>query len=273
MDLPQYAADINSTIQLMFTLFHKLWSHLRRENMRQDGRLENGIREVAITPNFIKNADGSCLISVGETKVICTATVEDKVPPFLKGQGTGWVTSEYGMIPASCNSRVSRESTRGKKTGRTHEIQRLIGRSMRGVVDLISLGERTVWIDCDVIQADGGTRCASITGSFVALCLALDKLKKDGTFNKLPITESIAAISVGIIKGKVYLDLNYSEDSNADVDANIVMTSSSEFVEIQGTAEDNTFSKDEFNKILEYAEKGIMKLIDKQNEVLGGILS
>lgn len=241
--------------------------------MRQDGRLENGIRDVIITPNFIKHAEGSCLISVGETKVICTATVEEKVPPFLKGKGTGWVTSEYGMLPASCNSRVPRESTKGKKTGRTHEIQRLIGRAMRGVVDLKNLGERTIWIDCDVIQADGGTRCASITGSFVALCLALDKLKKDGAFEKIPITESIAAISVGIVGGKVYLDLDYSEDSNAEVDANIVMTSSGEFVEIQGTAEEKTFSKKEFNKILEYAEEGIMKLIGKQNEVLGRILS
>lgn len=240
--------------------------------MRQDGRLANGIRKVSITKDYMKYAEGSCLFEIGNTKVICTASIEPGVPPFMRGRGVGWITSEYGMLPRSCTSRVPRESSKGKKGGRTHEIQRLIGRSMRGVVDMNALGERTIWMDCDVIQADGGTRCASITGSFIALCLALDKLKKDGIFNEIPVDHCVAAVSVGIVDGTSCLDLNYEEDSRAEVDMNVVMTDSGDFVEVQGTAEKEPFSRQELDKMLGLAEKGINKLIEKQKESLKGII-
>lgn len=241
--------------------------------MRSDGRLANGIRKVNIQTDYIKYAEGSCLFEAGNTKVICTATVEDGVPLFLKGQGTGWITSEYSMIPRSCKKRVSRESTKGKKAGRTHEIQRLIGRVLRGVIDMDTLGERTIWMDCDVIQADGGTRCASITGSFIALCLALGNMKKEGILTEVPVKHFVAGISVGILNGDILLDLNYDEDSAAEVDMNVVMTDSGEFVEIQGTAEKKPFSRQEMDKCLELAQKGITSLIGKQKEVLKGVLS
>ncbi len=239
--------------------------------MRQDGRLANGIRKVNVTPDYIKYAEGSCFFEMGNTKVICTASVEKGVPPFLRGKGAGWITSEYGMLPRSCDRRVSRESSRGKIGGRTHEIQRLIGRSMRSVTDMAFLGERTIWLDCDVIQADGGTRCASITGSFIALCLALDSLKKEGVIENIPIHNFIAAVSVGVIDGVSCLDLNYEEDSRADVDMNVVMTDSGDFVEVQGTAERDPFSRKQMDEMLGFAEKGIKRLIEIQKETLKGV--
>jgi len=241
--------------------------------VRQDGRLANGIRKVNIKTNYIKYAEGSCLFEIGNTKVICTVSIEDGVPFFMKGQGTGWITSEYGMLPRSCQTRVPRESSRGKKAGRTHEIQRLIGRALRSVTDMDVLGERTIWIDCDVIQADGGTRCASITGSFVAMCMALNNLKKQGMLGRIPVKHYLAAISVGLVDGASYLDLNYEEDSRAEVDMNVVMTDSGKFVEIQGTAEGEPFSRMRMDEMLKLSEKGIEVLIEKQREVLKGVLS
>lgn len=217
----------------------------------------------------MKFAEGSCLIELGDTKVICTASVDESVPPFLKGKGTGWVTSEYAMLPRSCQQRAKRESVSGKVGGRTHEIQRLIGRSMRAVVDLPALGERSVWIDCDVIQADGGTRCASITGSFIALADALSWLKKEGRITKIPILNYVAAISVGLIKDEPVLDLTFQEDSSADVDMNVVMTDAGKFVEVQGTAEGEPFDGDQLHKLLALAKKGIGQLIDIQKKTLG----
>ena len=240
--------------------------------MRQDGRLANGMRKVNIQTDYIKYAEGSCLFEIGSTKIICTASIEDGVPPFLKGQGTGWITSEYSMLPRSCQKRVPRESSKGKKGGRTHEIQRLIGRVLRGVINTDVIGERTIWIDCDVMQADGGTRCGSITGSFIALCLALGQLKKRGVFHDLPIKQFVAAVSVGVVGGDNYLDLSYEEDSRAEVDMNIVMTDSDKFVEIQGTAEKEPFSHDQMQGLLDLGKKGIAKLIEKQKEVLKGVL-
>ncbi|MDP8298768.1 MAG: ribonuclease PH [Candidatus Tantalella remota] len=240
--------------------------------MRNDGRLANGIRKVGITTDYIKYAEGSCLLEMGNTKVICTASVEDGVPPFLRGRGSGWITSEYGMLPRSCKSRVAREAAKGKRGGRTHEIQRLIGRSLRGIVDLKAIGERTIWMDCDVLQADGGTRCASITGSFVSLCLAMDKLKKQGVLEELPVREIIAAVSTGIIDGKAYLDMNYEEDSRAEVDMNVVMTGAGDYVEIQGTAEQEPFNRKQMDEMLTLAEKGIQGLIEKQKTALKGVL-
>ncbi|TRZ95430.1 ribonuclease PH [bacterium] len=236
--------------------------------IRQDGRDQDKIRKVQISRNYLKFAEGSCLIELGNTKVICSASIEESVPPFLKGTGTGWVTAEYGMLPRSCATRIPR----GKDSGRTFEIQRLVGRSLRAVTDMKPLGERTIWIDCDVIQGDGGTRTASITGSFIALCDALNKLKKNGLISKIPIRDFVAATSVGILNGKALLDLAYSEDSKADVDMNIVMTSSGEFIEIQGTAERKTFSKDEMDQLLGLARKGILELIDIQKSYLKDIL-
>ncbi|MBL7073485.1 MAG: ribonuclease PH [Candidatus Omnitrophica bacterium] len=240
--------------------------------MRQDGRLANGIRKINISTNYIRYAEGSCLFEIGNTKVVCTASVEDKVPPFLRGQGTGWITSEYGMLPRSCQKRVLRESSRGKKNGRTYEIQRLIGRSLRSIVDMDAIGERTIWMDCDVIQADGGTRCASICGSFVALSLAIEYLKKQGVLNSIAIRNFVAAISVGIIDGETCLDLNYEEDSRADVDMNIVMTDSGKFVEVQGTAEKAPFDHDQMNELFVLGKKGIENIIDKQKEALKGVI-
>ena len=238
----------------------------------RDGQRDAGdLRKIKITKDYIKFAEGSCLVEFGNTKVICTATVEDGVPPFLRGKGEGWVTSEYGMIPRSCKTRVPREASRGKQSGRTQEIQRLVGRSLRSVVDLKKLGERTLWIDCDVVQADGGTRTASITGSFVALIEALNGLKKSGVITEIPVSDYVAAVSVGIVEGKLMLDLDYSEDSGAQVDMNIVMTSKGKIVEIQGTAEDEPFSEEELNKMLSLGKRGIKEIIAVQKRSLKNI--
>ncbi len=234
--------------------------------MRADGRKADELRRVKITRNYIKSAEGSVLIEMGDTKVICTATVDDSVPPFLKGRGTGWVTAEYGMLPRSSAQRIARE--RSKVGGRTHEIQRLIGRSLRSVVDMDALGERTVLIDCDVIQADGGTRTAAITGSYIALVDALRYIRKQDILEAVPVRDFLAAISVGIVDGKAVLDLCYLEDSAAEVDMNLVMTGSGKIVEVQGTAEGNPFSREELEKLLNLGEKGIKTLIRKQKELL-----
>lgn len=226
------------------------------------------MRKVKIKKNVMKFAEGSCMIEVGNTKVICTASVENKVPPFLRGKGTGWVTAEYGMLPRSCNSRIRREASAGKLSGRTQEIQRLIGRSLRSIVDLKKLGERTVWIDCDVIQGDGGTRTASITGSFIALIEALAFLKKGNIIDEIPVKDYIAAVSVGVVDGKLCLDLDFEKDSKAEVDMNVVMTGAGKLVEVQGTAEKNPFSKKELDKMILLAEKGIKELISVQRKVL-----
>lgn len=235
---------------------------------RNDGRAWDEIRKVNITRNYLKYAEGSCLIELGNTKVICAASVDENVPPFLKGTGNGWVTAEYGMLPRSCQTRIPRN----KDSGRTYEIQRLVGRSLRAVTDTRNMGERTIWIDCDVIQADGGTRTASITGSFIALVDALNKLKKDGLIYGIPVKEFVAATSVGMLNGDLLLDLNYEEDSRADVDMNIVMTSQGEFIEVQGTSERKTFNKAQMDKLLDLAKKGIEELIDIQVNLLKDIL-
>ena len=235
---------------------------------RIDGRGDDKIRRLQITRNYLKYAEGSCLIEMGNTKVICTASVEESVPPFLKGSGTGWVTAEYGMLPRSCQSRIPR----GKDSGRTYEIQRLVGRSLRSVTDMKPLGERTIWIDCDVIQGDGGTRTAAITGSFVALVDALYKLKKDGLIREVPIRDYVAAISVGKVSGNLLLDLCYEEDSKAEVDMNIIMTGSGEFIEIQGTAERRPFSKDQMDAMLVLAKTGIEELFSAQRKLVGDIV-
>lgn len=236
--------------------------------VRGDGRGPDKIRRVEIKRNYIKYAEGSCLIELGNTRVVCTASVEESVPPFLKGTGSGWVTAEYGMLPRSCQTRIQR----GRDSGRTYEIQRLIGRSLRAVTDMKPLGERTVWIDCDVIQADGGTRTSSITGSFIALVDALNKLKKDRLINKIPVKDFVAATSVGILNTELLLDLTYEEDSRADVDMNIVMTGNGEFIEVQGTSERKTFNKEQMDKLLTLAKKGIVELIDIQRNLLKDIL-
>ncbi len=236
--------------------------------MRDDGRGNQGLRKVTLKKDFLKYAEGSCLIEMGNTKVICSASVIDGVPHFLKNSGKGWVTAEYGMLPRSCKSRTPRESSRGKTGGRTQEIQRLIGRSLRAVVDTSVLGERTIWIDCDVIQGDGGTRAASVTGAFIALADALRRMRKDGLIEDLPLDEYVASVSVGIVNGMIMLDLTYREDSQADVDMNIVMTEKGKFIEIQGTAEGRPFTKTDMDHMLELAKKGIEKLVRKQKEVL-----
>ncbi len=238
---------------------------------RSDGRAPNQMRTVSIKKNFIKHAEGSVLIQVGDTKVICNASVEEKVPPFLRDKKQGWVTAEYSMLPRSTHTRMSRESSRGKVSGRTQEIQRLIGRSLRTVVDMEQLGERTIWIDCDVIQADGGTRTASITGAFVAMCLAMKQLKKDKKIETIPIKDFVAATSVGILEGKKILDLEYSEDSVAEVDMNIVKTGRGGFVEIQGTAEKEPFSDKDMDAMLSLANKGIKELIALQKKTIGSL--
>lgn len=240
--------------------------------IRQDGRKNNELRKVKITKDYIKYAEGSCLIELGDTKVITTATVEGSVPPFLKGKGTGWITAEYGMIPRSCKTRVQREAAKGKLGGRTHEIQRLIGRSMRAVVDMKVLGERTVWMDCDVIQADGGTRCASITGSFIALALALEKMRINKVLNCVPLSDYVAAVSVGILGGRPILDLDYNEDSSAEVDMNIIMTGKGRFIEVQGTAEREPFTKEDMNSLLALAKKGADEMVVLEKKVLKGAL-
>lgn len=227
------------------------------------------MRPIHIIPGFLKHPDGSVLIEAGDTRVLCSAMVEEKVPPFLKGTGSGWVTAEYSLLPSSTETRTPREASRGRISGRTSEIQRLIGRSLRAVVDLKKLGERTIWIDCDVIQADGGTRTASITGSFVALCLALQKLKSAGLIDELPVKDYVAAVSVGIVEGQPQLDLAYAQDSQADVDMNVVMTASGAFVEIQGTAEQEPYSRQQLETLLQLADQGIRQLIGHQQQVLG----
>ncbi len=239
---------------------------------RQNGRRSDELRKLRITKDYIKYAEGSCLIELGETKVITTATIENTVPSFLRGKSTGWITAEYGMIPRSCKTRVQREASKGKLAGRTMEIQRLIGRSMRSVADMSKIGERTIWIDCDVIQADGGTRCASITGSFISVILALEKMRGEGVIHAIPVSDYVAAVSVGMLDGKPILDLNYDEDSTADVDMNIIMTGNGRFVEIQGTAEKEPFKKEDMNKLITLAKKGIDELIAAQKKALKGII-
>ncbi len=233
--------------------------------MRKDGRANNMIRPIKITKNYLKYPEGSALIELGETKVICSVTVEDKVPPFLKGHGTGWITAEYSMLPRANEVRKVRDSVKGKIDGRSHEIQRLIGRALRSAVDLKKIGERTLWIDCDVIQADGGTRVASIIGAFVAVYLSLAKL----TLKESPIKDFVAAISVGMVDAVPMIDLNYDEDSKAEVDMNFVITGKGEFVEIQGTGESRSFTQDEFEKMKNLAIKGVEKIIELQKKVLG----
>lgn len=236
---------------------------------RPDNRQNDEMRPVRFTPGFTKNPDGSVLVQTGDTMVLCTAMVEAKVPPFLKGSGSGWVTAEYSLLPSSTETRTQREATRGKINGRTSEIQRLIGRSLRAVVDLSALGERTIWIDCDVLQADGGTRTASISGAFVALCLALMKLQAEGVIKQLPIIDYVAAASVGIVDGETVLDLEYIEDSRAEVDMNVVMTGRGNFVEVQGTAEGTPYSKAKLDEMLALAEKGIQEIFDLQANIIG----
>lgn len=230
---------------------------------RADGRAFDELRPVKITRDVNMHAEGSVLMEVGNTKVICTATVEDRVPHFLRGRGEGWITGEYSMLPRATAVRNQRESSKGKIGGRTHEIQRLIGRSLRSVVDLKSLGERTIWIDCDVIQADGGTRTASITGAFIALCDALRKIE-----NAAGVTDYLAAVSVGIVQDEAVLDLDYAEDFSAEVDLNVVMTQSGKIVEVQGTAEGKPFSREQLDKMMDLAEKGIFELLEKQKNLL-----
>ncbi len=236
--------------------------------MRNDGRRLDEMRKVKIKRNVLKFAEGSCMIEMGNTKVICSASVEDKVPPFLRNTGSGWITAEYGMLPRSCKSRIDREASRGKQSGRTQEIQRLIGRSMRSIAELKKLGERTIWIDCDVIQGDGGTRTASITGSFIALVDALRKLKNEKIINSIPLTDYVAAISVGIVNNEKCMDLNYEEDSGAEVDMNIIMTGSGKMVEVQGTAEKKPFSEKDLNDLIGLAKGGIEDLISIQKKLI-----
>jgi ribonuclease PH len=236
--------------------------------MRNDGRKPHELRQVRIIRNYIKQAEGSVLIELGETKVICTVSIEEKVPPFLRHSGRGWVTAEYAMLPRSTKTRTTRESTQGRIGGRTHEIQRLIGRSLRAVVDMSLLGERTFWVDCDVIQADGGTRTASITGAYVALVDAIEFLRKEISIPRDPIQDSVAAISVGLVNGEVCLDLNYREDSSAEVDCNFVMTGQGSFIEVQGTAEGRPFSRESFDQMTQMAVQGIDRLTAFQRQVL-----
>jgi ribonuclease PH len=235
---------------------------------RPDGRSSEELRPVKITPDFITQAEGSVLIETGQTRVIVTATVDDGVPSFLKGTGKGWVTGEYGMLPRATEERTPRESTKGRQSGRTLEIQRMIGRTLRSVTDLKALGERTVWLDCDVIQADGGTRTASVTGAFVALALAFERMKAAGILREVPLTDSVAATSVGIVNEHLLLDLCYEEDSRAQVDMNVVMTGSGELVEVQATAEGRPYSNQELQRLLDLAASGIRQLREKQQELL-----
>ena len=236
--------------------------------MRSDGRKPSQLRPLKITPSYIKTADGSVLIEMGDTRVICTAKLEERVPPFLRNSGKGWITAEYGMLPGSSQQRIGRESSRGKVGGRTHEIQRLIGRSLRSVADLKSLGERSVWIDCDVIQADGGTRTASITGAYIALMEAVRVWRERGILSADPVKDAVAAVSIGIVDGKILLDLCYEEDSKADVDMNFVMTGSGKFIEVQGTAESAPFTKKQMERMAEIAHQGIKELLQAQKKVI-----
>ncbi|HKY32288.1 MAG TPA: ribonuclease PH [Candidatus Polarisedimenticolia bacterium] len=241
---------------------------------RPDGRADGELRHAAITLGVNRYAEGSALIQVGETRVLCTASVEDRVPPFLVGQKKGWVTAEYGMLPRATHTRTQREASRGRPSGRTSEIQRLIGRALRAVVDQSALGERTLWIDCDVLQADGGTRCASITGAFVALAQALQTLRARGVILiRPPLTAQVAAVSVGMVQGRAVLDLSYEEDSGAGVDMNIIGTDAGRYIEIQGTAEASPFSRAEMDAMLGRAAEGLARLFDLQRSTLGDVLS
>jgi len=240
--------------------------------MRTDQRPPNQLRETTLTPNYLPHAEGSVFIEAGRTKVICTASVEDRVPQFLRNTGKGWVTAEYGMLPRATNTRMTREATTGKVGGRTQEIQRLIGRSLRSVANLPALGERTIWIDCDVIQADGGTRTASITGAFVALALALEKLRARDVIRTIPLSDYVAATSVGIVDGEPLLDLAYDDDSRAEVDMNVVKTGDGRFIEVQGTAEALPFGRDALNTLLDLADLGIRQLVEKQAAIVGHLV-
>ena len=239
---------------------------------RADARRPNELRPTTITPHYLVHAEGSVLIEAGRTRVICSASVEDRVPPFLRNTGKGWITAEYSMIPRATTTRSTRESTAGKVKGRTHEIQRLIGRSLRAVSKLDALGERTIWIDCDVIQADGGTRTAAITGSFVALVLAVQRMRDQGRITSMPVLDHVAATSVGILAGTPMLDLAYSEDSAADVDMNIVKTGDGRFIEVQGTAEGAPFAREALDQLLGLADEGIRQLIELQRKHVGNYL-
>jgi ribonuclease PH len=237
---------------------------------RSDGRRPRALRPVHIKRNYLKHAEGSVLIEMGDTKVICSASVEERVPPFLRNTGKGWVTAEYSMLPRSTHTRTTRDSLTGRGSGRSFEIQRLIGRSLRSVTDLSRFGERTIWIDCDVIQADGGTRAASITGAYVALVDAFRKMVRNGLIEAVPMKDSVAAISVGKVNGEVILDLNYDEDSKAEVDMNVVMTGLGKFVEVQGTAEETVFTKKELDELTKIAQRGITELTRIQKKALEG---
>lgn len=236
--------------------------------MREDGRALNQLREIKITPNYIIHPEGSVLIEFGNTKVICTATVQDGVPPFLRNSGKGWLTAEYSMLPRATETRNQRESARGKLTGRTMEIQRLIGRALRTAVNLDALGEKTIMLDCDVIQADGGTRTASITGAYVALAIACKKILAQGKIKTNVLNDNVAAISVGMVEGKATLDLKYTEDSSAEVDMNVVMNKRLELIEVQGTGEESTFSRGELNAMLDFAEKGLKEIFILQDKAI-----
>ena len=240
--------------------------------MRSDGRLDEQLRPTRITPNYLLHAEGSVLVESGKTKVICTASVEDRVPPFRRNSGKGWVTAEYGMLPRATTTRTQRESSAGRVGGRTQEIQRLIGRSLRAVTKMEELGERTITLDCDVIQADGGTRTASITGAFVALALAINKMREQDLIRTIPIVDYVAATSVGIVEGMPMLDLAYTEDSKADVDMNIIKTGAGLYIEVQGTAEAMPFGREALNRLLDLADTGIRQLIALQRGLVGNIV-
>ncbi len=240
--------------------------------MRSDNRTANQLRTTKLTPGFLQHAEGSVLIEAGNTRVICTASVEDRVPPFLRNSGKGWVTAEYGMLPRATSTRTTREATTGKVGGRTQEIQRLIGRSLRSVTNLHAVGERTVWIDCDVIQADGGTRTASITGAFVALALAFETMRERDQIKTIPVSDYVAATSVGIVDGEALLDLAYDDDSRAEVDMNVVKTGDGRFVEVQGTAEALPFGRDSLLTLLDLADLGIRQLIEHQKAIVGHLI-
>ncbi len=237
---------------------------------RVDGRSPNELRPITMTPGFMPYAEGSCLVEFGDTRVICTATVEEGVPKWMQGRGVGWLTAEYSMLPRSTTDRVPREVNKGRPSGRTQEIQRLIGRSLRAVADMGVMGERTVWLDCDVLQADGGTRTASITGAYVATALAFQALVDAGEMKAVPLVDSVSAISVGIVDGTPCLDLNYAEDSTAQVDMNVVMTGAGKLVEVQGTAEQGAFERSELDLMLDLATKGILEITSRQEETLAG---
>ena len=261
------------SVQLLLVAISGVRHRLQSSRMfyRSDHRRPDQLRPVSIVPDFIPTAEGSVLIEVGNTRVICTASIEETVPQFMRNSGKGWISSEYAMIPRATLTRTPREVAKGRQSGRTHEIQRLIGRSLRAVTDLAQLGERTIWIDCDVIQADGGTRTASITGAFVALALALEKLVQAATLTAVPLKDFVAAISVGMVEGEVLLDLAYEEDSRADVDMNFVMTAGHKMVEVQATAEHQVFDEAQFAKMMAFARQGVQALIAQQQRVLTGL--